>query len=267
MAERIACPDELNVCDISVLSGTRPCGRTVLRERSGRKRSGFLYLRNGEVQFLDAAGHSLTAGAGSLLFLPKGLLYRMMYRAPATAFVLVNFELLDRTGRDVLLADTVTLMAKDSESAAVAKVMLQFEQCGTSRNPSSVLRRKELFFRILGILSDRTPGREETSPQIAEGVHLLRQMYLENLPIAAFAEASHLSPNRFRELFRAQFGISPVKYRNRLRIERARELLTEEDLTVSEVAYASGFENIGYFCRCYLKETGETPAGTKAKNR
>ena len=267
MAEGIACPDELNVCEISVLSGTRPCGRTVLREQSGRKRSGFLYLRDGEVQFRDAAGYALTAGTGSLLYLPKGMLYRMTYTAPATAFVLVNFELLDRSGADVCLTDTVSVMAKDSESSVIARVMLQLEQCGTSRDPSSVLRRKELLFRLFGIVSDRTSDGEQIARQIVEGVQLLRQTYLENLPIETFAKASHLSLNRFRELFRAQFGISPVKYRNRLRIERARELLTEADLTVSEVAYASGFENIGYFCRYYRKETGETPAETKAGNR
>jgi transcriptional regulator GlxA family with amidase domain len=50
-----------------------------------------------------------------------------------------------------------------------------------------------------------------------------------------------------------------------LRIERARELLSDGSLTVAEVAYASGFENIGYFCRYYRRITGEAPGDTKKR--
>ena len=78
-----------------------------------------------------------------------------------------------------------------------------------------------------------------------------------------YAEASHVSVNTFRNLFQKQFGMSPLKYRNYLRIERAKELLCEGSFTVAEVAYASGFENIGYFCRYYRQITGESPSETK----
>ena len=46
----------------------------------------------------------------------------------------------------------------------------------------------------------------------------------------------------------------------------AREEL-EGEFTVAEVAYASGFENIGYFCRYYRHITGETPGETKKRNQ
>ena len=37
------------------------------------------------------------------------------------------------------------------------------------------------------------------------------------------------------------------------------------ELTVSEVAYACAFENVGYFCRYYLKVTGEKPSDTQKR--
>ena len=92
---------------------------------------------------------------------------------------------------------------------------------------------------------------------------MLEQTYLENLPIEKYAAVSHVSVNTFRSLFQKQFGTSPLKYRNSLRIERAKELLNEGGFTVAEVAYASGFENIGYFCRYYRRITGESPGETK----
>ena len=108
-------------------------------------------------------------------------------------------------------------------------------------------------------------ARNEVHTQIAEGVRMLEQTYLENLPIEKYAAESHVSVNTFRSVFQKQFGMSPVKYRNYLRIERAKELLSEGCFTVAEVAYASGFENIGYFCRYYRQFTGEAPGQTKRK--
>jgi transcriptional regulator GlxA family with amidase domain len=48
-----------------------------------------------------------------------------------------------------------------------------------------------------------------------------------------------------------------------LRIERARAMLSETGCSVTEAAYACGFENLGYFCKYYKKITGESPGSTK----
>lgn len=268
MKEEIPSPEELNICGISVISGTRLCGRTVSWEEGGRRSNGFLYIWDGGVEFFDMGGETVTAAKGDLIFLPKNKFYRMVYTAPATTFVLVNFELLDKSGACVSFSDRISVMAKDGESLSIAKLMLKFEQCSASKNLSSVLRRKELCYRLIGTVSDvlyQNTGDKEISRQIVEGVYLLKQTYLENLPISTYAGASHISLSRFRELFQKQFGMSPVKYRNKLRIERAKELLDAGDMTVSEVSYASGFENISYFYRCFKKETGEMPSKTKSK--
>jgi AraC-like DNA-binding protein len=126
-----------------------------------------------------------------------------------------------------------------------------------------------LFYRLVGWLCDARNIRSldnDIDPKIADGVRLLEQTYLENLPITKFSEASHMSINAFRSLFKKQFGTSPVKYRNELRIERAKELLLEGGFTIAEVAYACGFENVGYFCRYYRRSMGETPSQTKDSN-
>ena len=124
----------------------------------------------------------------------------------------------------------------------------------------------ELMYRLLGLIyaARNSPAvGERSAARIAHGVHLLEQTYLENLPVSDYAKACHVSVSTFRSLFQKQFGVSPLRYRNRLRIERARELLEEGGFTVTEAAYASGFENIGYFCRYYRLLTGESPGETK----
>jgi transcriptional regulator GlxA family with amidase domain len=63
---------------------------------------------------------------------------------------------------------------------------------------------------------------------------------------------------QLRELFREELGLSPVRYLNRLRIERASALL-HEDIPIWRVAELVGFPNANYFSRIFRSEKGMTP--------
>ena len=260
--------ENLCVGNIAVMSGIRPAGRTVNSGADGRKSNGLLYIWSGAASFRDEHARTVTVTDRELLFLPKHKKYRMEYTAPATTFVLVNFDAFSKSGDDLILSDDIALLAKDDEFNRIARIMTGFELCGASKSVSSALRKKELLYKLLGAAYASGMSVEAGSgkpSQIFEGVRLLEETYLENLPISRYAEASHISINSFRSLFHKQYGMTPLQYRNHLRIERARELLSDGSYTVIETAYASGFENIGYFCRFYKRVTGETPSQTKNK--
>ena len=260
--------DDFGIYGISVISGIRPRGRTVDYTVKGRGSGGFLYLWCGEARFCDINGSETVVGGGDLLYIPKHKRYQMAYTAESTTFVLVNFEMTDKDGNEIAPSSEIAVLARDDERNRIAKIMTSFELCSASRTFDGTVRKKELLYRLFGLLSvsaSMLSFDREIDLQILEGVRLLRQTYLENLPIHVYAEACHISVQVFRTVFHKQFGMSPVKYRNSLRIERASELLRDGSLTVAEVAYASGFENIGYFCRYYRKVTGEAPGDTKKR--
>ena len=73
------------------------------------------------------------------------------------------------------------------------------------------------------------------------------------------ARQSGLSYDYYKELFIKRFGMSPVKYVRALRIERACELLITGQYSISEVAEASGFENVYYFSNVFKKQLGVSP--------
>jgi len=262
--------NDLHVFDISIVSGIRPGGRTIDHSCHARKSNGILYVWKGETTFYPESGKPVIVRDGEVAFIPKLKKYRMEYTAQSTTFVVVNFDSLDKSSGEVALFDSITLLTKDDKAQRIARIMMNFELCSVSKTMDATLRKKELMYRLLGaIFSGESclPEKSETNPQIADGVHLLEQTYLENLPVAQYAAASHVSVNTFRSLFQKHFGMSPLKYRNHLRIERARELLCEGGFTVTEAAYASGFENIGYFCRYYRQITGESPGETKKRSQ
>ena len=81
---------ELSVSDVTVLSGIRPSGRSS-DHSYGRKKHGLLFIFWGEASFYCEDGKSLVAGDKELIYIPKGLRYRMKYSAPSTKYVLINF--------------------------------------------------------------------------------------------------------------------------------------------------------------------------------
>ena len=253
-------------CKVRVLSGKRVAKRRV-DHLKGRPKNGLFFVRFGEASFCDALGCSTTVREGELLFIPRGMKYYMEYEAPENSFVLINFDTIKENGDPTIIFDGFRLVARDDESKRIEKIMTSFELCEKSRDTSSYMRKKELLYRLFGLISRTSSfvSSDDDFARILEGVRMLEETYLENLPISTFAEACHFSVNSFRRHFLKCFGISPVKYRNDLRIKRAQELLTDGGFTVSEAAYASGFDNVGYFCRYYLKTYGETPSETKRR--
>jgi AraC-like DNA-binding protein len=59
--------------------------------------------------------------------------------------------------------------------------------------------------------------------------------------------------------FHEAYGLSPLQYVNALRIERARLLLRDASLPISEIARRVGHDNPAYFCRQFRKYTGQSP--------
>ena len=71
---------------------------------------------------------------------------------------------------------------------------------------------------------------------------------------------SGVTARRFGDLFKFAVGSTPNRYLVTRRIERAKELLTVEDISVSEVADLSGFSDVYYFSKVFKRETGVPPS-------
>ncbi len=89
---------------------------------------------------------------------------------------------------------------------------------------------------------------------------LIVKSAFENIPMARIYDRVELSAAHAATLFRAAFGSTPVAYRRRVRMRRARELLISSQLNVSEVAYAVGFTDPLYFSRTFRRAFGVTPS-------
>jgi len=79
----------------------------------------------------------------------------------------------------------------------------------------------------------------------------------EYLSIGEIADMLKMSQSNLDYYFKKEYNISPKKYQNQIKIERAPYLLTQNNVT--EVAMNLGFENISYFIRLFKDKYGYTP--------
>jgi AraC-like DNA-binding protein len=84
--------------------------------------------------------------------------------------------------------------------------------------------------------------------------------YLRPLRLETIAEHAGLSSSHLCKGFRRHFGNSPMDFTIRLRLQHAEELLGNEEMTVTEVARASGFRDVYYFSRTFKQAHGISPS-------
>ncbi|EJM72751.1 helix-turn-helix domain-containing protein [Pseudomonas sp. GM55] len=82
----------------------------------------------------------------------------------------------------------------------------------------------------------------------------------EEFSLALLAEQAGMSEYHFNRLFKRAVGIAPSQYQIKLRIDTARRLLRETEMTVITIANEVGYSNPSHFSRIFRKDTGFSPS-------
>ncbi|HSL46742.1 MAG TPA: AraC family transcriptional regulator [Anaerolineales bacterium] len=89
--------------------------------------------------------------------------------------------------------------------------------------------------------------------------------YAQPLDLDELARIANFSRYHFLRAFRRAFQTTPHEYLTRRRIERAKELLAESELTVTEICFEVGFESLGSFSMLFHKIVGWSPSIYRAR--
>lgn len=143
--------------------------------------------------------------------------------------------------------------------------LLTFEDIERLNYARVVLQTKNIFSpeEIMAVLQQSMCGEQNlgqpTSLLVKQSLAYLQQNFDQNLSRRQLAKAVGVSENYLSQIFRQELGISPWECLSRLRIQKAKELLTSTDRSITEVACQVGFDDPAYFSRVFKKMVGKSP--------
>ena len=93
----------------------------------------------------------------------------------------------------------------------------------------------------------------------------MRKNYKTQLTLEEIAEVAGMSPKYFCYFFKEMTQKTPINYLNAYRIECAARKLLTTDLSVTDIAYGCGFNDLSYFIKTFKSIKGITPNGLRKK--
>jgi AraC-like DNA-binding protein len=110
-------------------------------------------------------------------------------------------------------------------------------------------------------------GNRAEPVEIWKARNFIREHSDEELSLTRVAKVVNISANYLSEKFKEVTGVNFVDYIARTRTEKARELLENSNLRISEIAFAVGFQSLSQFNRIFKKLSGRSPSAYRTARR
>ncbi len=234
------------------LKGTRPYSR-------------LFFVLSGKTHFkardVNGESYSLWASAGDIVYLPDDVEYESFWDDPEDInYMSIAFTLEGDSGQKLIFSERIDIIVSDRQEL----FRLAFENIVSSWYRGELgyrLKCSSMFLDLLHmlLLENAKQLYGKSHGEIYKGILYLENHYLDDIEPDALARLCGMSPSSFRSHFQAIKGMSPVQYKNYLKMKRASELLRSGEYTVSEVSEAVGCSDVYYFSKLFKRTYGVSP--------
>ncbi|WP_238386710.1 helix-turn-helix domain-containing protein [Chitinophaga rupis] len=143
----------------------------------------------------------------------------------------------------------------------------EYQERNNQQNMSTFIETHGILLQLVSrFLSPEIFKHNEAGQIPAKILHAINYIQLnldQDLSVTQLAKSANLHTDYFSRLFYHYTGERPVKYIHEKRIERAQYLMVTTQMTYSEIAAQTGFENVYYFSRIFKRITGTSPGHYK----
>ena len=219
-----------------------------------------LYLVSGEVKFLFF-DNTIPTCSGDVLYIPTNTTYTSHWsKTEMSSILMIDIALADGNGNPIDFGDTARILFHD-ECHIYNEIRNDVEHLSWDI-PFGWMERMSVALKILGYFA-RDSGNGSLGEKywkIRKGVRYIEENYTSDFLISEAAKLCGMSPGYFRRLFVDLKGMSPVGYRNKLRIQKSIELLKSGQYNVTEAGQAVGIDDVKYFSKLFRQTTGALPS-------
>jgi AraC-like DNA-binding protein/ligand-binding sensor protein len=126
----------------------------------------------------------------------------------------------------------------------------------------ALLRLLSTFAQHLATISNSIEPKfleKPEDPVVSRAKKYIKERFQERITLDEASQAVNASTRHFCKVFKRATGMTFTDYLARTRVEKAKQLLQNPHLRVSEIAFETGFESISQFNRSFKRITGESP--------
>lgn len=240
-----------------------------------------VYIKKGNAVF-EIAGMPADFGPNDIIIIKPRQSHKFVVRSQSSCeFIVLYFKFENRRTHEfseASLEDFLNFVSgKDSGAFISLKVshkndiIVLLNRIITERSSHEIGNEflSQLLIMELFVLISRALKMEwensikAKSPKLKEliqiAVKYINNNYERNISLADISKFVFLSSSYFTRAFKEEMGISPISYLLKVRIERAKELLSDTTLRVSEIALSVGFSNQQRFNEIFRKHAKMAP--------
>ena len=115
------------------------------------------------------------------------------------------------------------------------------------------------LLRHASVSVSQAPSRFPANPQCAAVRQYIDQHYKESITLDLLAEKASINKYYMAHAFKREYGVSPINYLISCRIREGKRLLSETDLSLSQIAAVLGFSSSSYFSQSFRSAEGMSP--------
>ncbi|MBE6636526.1 MAG: helix-turn-helix domain-containing protein [Ruminococcaceae bacterium] len=167
-------------------------------------------------------------------------------------------ELVDRTG----FADSYVLTLNDDSICDIIHETAEALNEGKILN-SDIYALGRLLAMIRYFIDSKGESRHQDKNMnnyVLLALNYIQYNYFNEITVASIADMLAINRSYFFRIFKAETGLSPIEYLNNYRIMKAKQLLLESTMPVSQIAIASGFTTPSAFYRMFNLKFGMSPS-------
>jgi AraC-like DNA-binding protein len=137
----------------------------------------------------------------------------------------------------------------------------------SSKQYEAMVKLLSIFAEHISVVSNQIVVHRENaeSPVIKRAKEFIVENQAEDLSLGQVAKAVNTSTFHFCKMFKKATGLNFTEYVSRVRVEKARNLLLNPNLRISEIAYEVGFQSLTHFNRVFKKITGQSPTDYRSQ--
>ena len=115
-----------------------------------------------------------------------------------------------------------------------------------------------MYFNVLREIGEKENENVRFSENVAKAVLYMKDHFKETITLSQTAERLNVNSSYLSRVFHNETGMTFIEYLNRIRVEKAKELL-KEGKALKEITGECGFQSYGYFLKIFKEYTGHTP--------